>query len=788
MNSTAEQIKERITCIDYARRVGLDVMNEGDRTVSFISPGSNKSACVYYKDFFYDFKEGAGGDVIDLCAMYAHNGDRGAAFRDLEDACGIRGEDRSAWVSYQNNLNNNIAYWHKNLRPEDFDYLHGRRITDETAERLKLGFNGSRLVIPYFKNGYSPYYITRSLSKNDTVKYKKAKTDRMNEHIPWGMHTLDRGNPTLVIAEGTFDAMSFEQEGYSVLSPMCGRFNKEQMKQTLSAAHSFDQVFVIFDTDDSGKSFTLNCAKELHYARIPFTVGRVPAPNKDVSDFYTAGGDLTELVMNAIDGPVYLASMCNSEKELKAFVMKTARFTDNASLNKMKTGVTALNQFDPAFISGLFKMAEKAPPESMVATEIIKKHRIIYNEAIGFYEYKNGFWNYLNDTQMKGMIGKQLGRFEKSSLMKSVMDVIKGRIVTTELMNAKPVHNMKNGTFEVNTGVFREHRASDLCTTQVDYDYNETAKCEKWIGFIDEITDFDEKRKLKLQEISGYFFLEDNRLQKCFYLLGQGGNGKSVLMDVWALMVGEENVSNVSMSSLTEPFQRIKLLTSMVNISSETKTNVNGAESEFKQIVVGDSTSGCFKGKDFISFRPRAKWVLSANDFFKPKDDTDGFLRRICFIKFPIKFVTDRAPENPNERIGDLMIKQKLEEELPGIFNWAYEGYKRLVLNMRFTETDEEREIMQEFVETINPVFLFYQEWRPDLMNGKIMNSEIYDAYESWATENGIVKRQTRMTVSREYAKFFRKDHAGWESFKSGASRGIRDVNFKPTQINFVGR
>ena len=126
-----------------------------------------------------------------------------------------------------------------------------------------------------------------------------------------------------------------------------------------------------------------------------------------------------------------------------------------------------------------------------------------------------------------------------------------------------------------------------------------------------------------------------------FFLLGEGANGKSVYLDVLTHVFGSGNISNVEMSGLIEPFQRIRLYSSILNISSETQSDVKGAESVFKQLVVGDSVNGCYKGKDFKEFRTRAKFISACNDYIKSRDVTTGFLRRICFVSFNARFVDE---------------------------------------------------------------------------------------------------------------------------------------------------
>ena len=128
----------------------------------------------------------------------------------------------------------------------------------------------------------------------------------------------------------------------------------------------------------------------------------------------------------------------------------------------------------------------------------------------------------------------------------------------------------------------KEHSETFMSSIQVDYDYELQAWSPRWAAFLEEVTGGDEARMNLLQEIAGYVLYSDNSLQKCFFLMGDGANGKSVYLDILSAVFGDENVSSIEMSGLVEPFQRIHLLNSIVNISTETKTDVKGAESVFK--------------------------------------------------------------------------------------------------------------------------------------------------------------------------------------------------------------
>lgn len=774
-------IKTRINCIDYAQRIGLSIKRAGDRCTSPLRAGArNKTSFVVYTDFFYDFGEGIGGDVIDFCALYSHGGDRGEAIRELARLTGVEEDPPSEeWVSYTQNLCNKVAKWHSQLTTSDRDYLHNRGINDTTISELMIGrTDDGRLSIPYFKNGYAAYYITRHMpgGANPDSKYMKQAIDGMCEHIPWGLGTLNRRKDILIIAEGAFDIMSFYQEGFACLSAITGHFSKAQMPTVLSAVKTFEKVFLIYDNDvrtKAGEKFTIKMAKILLGHKIPFIVGQVPSGYKDVSEYYADGGNLQELIDEAKDGIKFLCSNIKDPEEFEAFARKVTRYMPKTDITAFFTIAMQSGSFDEGWLKVLQKDCSAAPSEDYIAKQVEATHTLLYNPRIGFHEYNGKHWSKIPDELVMKYIGDEFGVYRTGGKLSSTLKIVKSDCTTDAVFNIKPIINFINGTLELEPKItFRNHSREDLCTYVLPYPYDAQAKFTDWERFIDSVTDGDSKKASLLQEASGYILYPDNRLQKCFVLIGSGANGKSVFLNLLSKVFGgteSGNISNVEMSSLGREFHAIALMTSMLNISAETRTDVSGAESMFKQIVAGDTITDSFKGKDRISFTPRAKMFLSCNEYMKSKDSTDGWLRRFCFINFPLKFV--EHPTMPHERLMDKNIEEKLAQEISGIFNWILEGYKQLKVTGYFTEPEDHTIIQEEFKESINPLITFIKEFSLETETFKISNEDFYKEYKKWCEEAGHngMARQNFLTRARKIIEEYRPD---LHPYKRGSKRG----------------
>jgi putative DNA primase/helicase len=796
-------IKSRLSCIDYAQRIGLPIRRDGDRCKSPLRDGAdNKSAFSVHNDYWHDFVSGESGDVIDLAALVNHKGDRGLAIQELARITGVFSEeDYIDWRQRTQRRVSLIQGWHEDLRPQDREYLHSRRITDETINRLRIGyteqgtdvvikgekvsgFASRRIVVPAYKNGYVVSWVARAAYPDQTPKYLKPPIDDMTEYEPWGLHTLDRKSDTLYIAEGCFDALSLDQSGVPVLSTMGGYFGKETLKNVLAIAKDYKQVVLTFDNDDAGRKFTIDFGNLLFARKIPFAVAEIPNKYKDIADYYADGNEIESLALR--DGITHLAKSVVDKEEFKAFAYRAARIMDRAELAELFSTVGKYEHFGPVWLKEIQASCFKAPPEPVVVREILKAHKLLYVANVGFYEYvPQGKWTLLNDEVIHGYISDTLGGFTAGGKLEPIKKLMRPEVLTTQEFDRKPVVNFINGTLELDTGNFREHSRDDYCSIQLPYPYLPDAKAERWAQFISEITAGEPKRQENLQFIAGYALFNDCRHEKIFVLTGEGSNGKTIFTKVLEQLYGKENVTNIDPIGLTEAFERIHLRSSLLNIAGEIKSDLSSTEEKLKQIASGESIQACYKGKDFIKFKPRVKMIFCCNGQLRSSDTSDGLARRLIIIDFPCKFVEFPDKSDPYQYEKDIGLLDKLLTELPGIFNWAYQGYKDLLKFGSFTETDEHEQLMRAFRQASNPVEVFID----DLMDNppqKIIRTDLYSDYRIWCEVNGH-KALSSTKFYSEFGRCTRKAYAPYErSVRTNAGprkeRGYELIENEPSK------
>lgn len=744
------KIKQRLSCLEYLSRRGIHI-SAGGRCVSPLRPGAKNPTSFYATDdFWYDFGSASSGDVIDLAAQLEHGGDIGSAVRALAVELGIKSDNPPSQQYREDiqNLCNRTAAYHEALTPEDYQYLSSRGLTRDDADRLMIGrvtdgYLRGRLFLPYFKNGAVVYYATRALpdSSFQENKYMKASSGECEsyQHIPWGLQTLNRRSDILIISEGYFDAISWEREGYAVLSPITGNFSKTQWPDVLAACRMFSRVLVIFDNDavsHAGDGFTARTSKRLFQARIPFLVAHTPPDIKDVNDYYTGGGSLQVLIDSAEDGLRYIASQYTDATELKNFILSVNRYTDSTAIADALFQPALTERFAPAVLKSIQKSADTAPTESQIADEIISKHQLFYVNNVGFYEWNGKVWQFIPDLQAENYADATYGkRFSTSNRVKAVKNLLKSRTIRDVSFDRNPVLTFQNGTLEIETGNFRDFSQSDYASIIMDYDYDPEATCPQWEKFIEDVTDEEPRRAENLQFIAGYTLVPDCRYQKIFCLLGSGSNGKSVYLEIIQALFGAKNVSVVSPTGLTKEFERVKIKDSLLNIGKDVSPDFSTGEIREWLLQISDGTliQACYKGQTHITFPPRCKLIYSMNE--PPVAAViKGLNRRLRFIEFPCSFVDFPDSSDRRQKPKDVNIIPKLLGELPGIFNWAYAGYKLLSVVGYFTDTPEQEDITRQFEQLSEPVSVFCEE---HVYYGERTRDEIFEDYKAWCDRTG---------------------------------------------------
>jgi putative DNA primase/helicase len=171
-----------------------------------------------------------------------------------------------------------------------------------------------------------------------------------------------------------------------------------------------------------------------------------------------------------------------------------------------------------------------------------------------------------------------------------------------------------------------------------------------------------------------------------------------------------------------------------------------------KNISGNDAVQVEKKYKDPVPVRIFCKLWIATNDITF-RDTSKGFEERLVPIPFVNTYVSNPRP-GTNERLRDNELEKKLMKELPGIFNWMYEGLVRLrANNWRTTECEVIEEQRSRLVEESNPVQLFVNVMVQKVVGGKTKKPDTYRRFKEWAQTNGI-NVSSYISAQKFYPKF----------------------------------
>lgn len=273
----------------------------------------------------------------------------------------------------------------------------------------------------------------------------------------------------------------------------------------------------------------------------------------------------------------------------------------------------------------------------------------------------------------------------------------------------------------------KSHTPLLISTIVLPFAYDPNAKCPRWQAFLIEILP-DAASRLLLREIFGSCLTNDISWQKFFLFEGIGANGKGVVMIILTKMLGEANVSSIPLELFADTHGLEVTLGKLANIVSEIGELDRVAEGKLKQFTGGDLMHFNPKYKLPFSAKATAKLIIATNVRPQFRDRSDGLWRRLILLPFPISI-----PEMNQNRY----LAEELAEELPGIFNWAVEGYRALCQRGHFLEPEVCRTAKDEFRRESNPAAMFLQEHCLYDPKTQSVTTVVYGDYERFCIKHG---------------------------------------------------
>lgn len=324
---------------------------------------------------------------------------------------------------------------------------------------------------------------------------------------------------------------------------------------------------------------------------------------------------------------------------------------------------------------------EKIDRALAIAEDFSKRERlIIVGGAI--YRYNGKFYSLLSEDTAQRLIFQnyrsEISRTSPVSILKNVATLLK--FCTNKVFDEFPVNSdlivFENGTFEVSTGCFRNNSPSDLASSAlaIEFDPNRW-KMPHTKHFLETIADSDNDLYELLLQVIGYILSNDIKAKAFFYLEGVGNAGKSRFCDLIASffpIFGANKVARIAMQDLGGKFSLGNLVNCKLNISEDLPDNPLSPTtvSRIKMLSDANRLEAEAKYVQAFSFKPLSKLLFASNHPLRLKEYDAAFVNRVVYIPF-----MNAVPKEKQDKY----ILEKMQEELPALFNRAFAAYKSLI-------------------------------------------------------------------------------------------------------------
>lgn len=254
----------------------------------------------------------------------------------------------------------------------------------------------------------------------------------------------------------------------------------------------------------------------------------------------------------------------------------------------------------------------------------------------------------------------------------------------------------------------------------------------QFLRFLDTLWPDEPEPIALLQEWFGYQLTPDTRYQKMLVIVGPPRSGKGTIIRILQRLLGLANVCSPTLTALGQQFGRQVFIGKTAAIFPDAK--ISGRMDTAAIVEALLSISG--EDQQTIPRKNLGDWTgpltvrftILTNEPPRMDDASGALVSRMLLLPLLETFLGRE----------DLTLTDRLVTELPGILNWAREGWLRLRARGRFLDLPLSDDMRDDLRELNSPIHAFISEWcdltDPD---ARIMRKELFGGYQRWCKEQG---------------------------------------------------
>lgn len=302
-----------------------------------------------------------------------------------------------------------------------------------------------------------------------------------------------------------------------------------------------------------------------------------------------------------------------------------------------------------------------------------------------------------------------------------------------------------NGLLHLPTLTLQPPTPSFFSLNAVDFAYDATVPAPSiWFAFLRDLWPNDDEAIVALQDIFGYFLTGNTRQQKIFLIAGPKRSGKGTIGRVVTAMLGQANVCNPTIASLSHNFGLAPLIGKPLAIIADARLSGRADQHAIAERLLSISgEDGQTVDRKFLpawTGRLPTRFLILSNELPRIADVSGALASRFIVLTLTQSFYEREDPS----------LTDRLLCELPGILNWAIEGWQRLQTRGYLLQPTSSADAIRDLEDLGSPIGAFL---RDRCEAGPACEAEcgsVFDAWKHWCRANNRDHPGTVQSFSRD--------------------------------------
>jgi P4 family phage/plasmid primase-like protien len=377
-------------------------------------------------------------------------------------------------------------------------------------------------------------------------------------------------------------------------------------------------------------------------------------------------------------------------------------------------------------------------------------------------------------------VQKRINALSSKRGMEAVEDLARTSLAmhATEF-DAKPhVLSVENGVIDFTDGMFREHHPLDYLTHQTPIKYDPDATAPKWQEFLNLFLGGDQELIDFVARCVGYSMTGFVHEDCLFFLYGKGANGKSTFIATLGMLLGNL-MTSVPMAALLSgrsdnnfDYQKANMEGRRVVVTDEIPEGRRLQENHIKALVGGDAIAARRPYEQPYTFQPTHKLWMVGNHKPEITGTDHGIWRRMVLVPWTVTIAEEKRRSRHE-------VLAEFRAELPGILNWAIDGYIQMMEIGGLKPPDAVRDATAQYrTEEDHMRHFIADKMLPDY-DAYATLKEIRQFYLAWCEDSGETPRYKNNRIMAAYMR-----DQGYKVESCGKGNEVSVVGFRMLREN----